>query len=208
MEQFPPNSEKSRATGPKRVERVTSDGAVRRRKQPLGRQFRQVFFQGEEPRMAMGYMVEHAVVPALKEMTLDAVTSLFERMIYGNTRSNRRSAPTSGPLGYVAYNRMQRGPEPPTARAPTQLSRPSRMRHAFDEIVINTRPEAEEVLDRMFDLISRYDAATVADLYELTGISSSHADHKWGWEDLRGSNVGRVRGGGYLLELPEPTPLG
>jgi hypothetical protein len=100
---------------------------------------------------------------------------------------------------------QQRGPEPP--RSPTQLSRPARMRHAFDEIVINTRPEAEEVLDRMFDLISKYDAVAVSDLYELTGITATHADHKWGWDDLRGSNVGRVRGGGYLLELPDPIPL-
>jgi hypothetical protein len=81
------------------------------------------------------------------------------------------------------------------------------MRHAFDEIVISSRQEAEEVLDRMYDLISRYDAATVADLYELTGLEGTHADQKWGWEDLRGSSVGRVRGGGYLLELPEPIAL-
>ena len=204
MPQYPPNSDKSKAAGPKRVERVTSDGAVRRRRQPLGKQFRQTFFQGEEPRMAMEYMIENTVVPAIKEMTLDAVNSLVERLIYGGTRHNRRS-PMAGPLGYVAYNRMhQRGPEP--AR-PAQLSRPSRMRHAFDEIVISSRQEAEEVLDRMYDLISRYDAATVADLYELTGLEGTHADQKWGWEDLRGSSVGRVRGGGYLLELPEPIAL-
>jgi hypothetical protein len=74
--------------------------------------------------------------------------------------------------------------------------------------VIASRQEAEEVLDRMYDLISQYDAVTVAELYELTGLESSHTDQKWGWEDLRGSGVGRVRGGGYLLELPEPISLG
>ena len=206
MEQFPPNSVKSREPerGPKRVERVTSDGAVRRRRPPLGRKFHQTFFNGDS-RMAFEYMVANSVVPAVKEMMLEAVNSGFERLIYGDHRPGRRS-PISGPLGYVAYNRMQqRGPEP---RAQTQqLPRPSRMRHAFDEIVINSRQEAEEVLDRMYDLISRYDAASVADLYELTGITSSHTDQKWGWEELQGSSVGRVRGGGYLLELPEPIPL-
>lgn len=82
------------------------------------------------------------------------------------------------------------------------------MRHAFDQIIIGSRQEAEEVLDRMYDLISRYDAASVADLYELTGIESAHSDYKWGWDNLRGSSVGRVKGGGYLLELPEPVSLG
>jgi hypothetical protein len=155
--------------------------------------------------MAFEYMVVNSVVPAMKEMMLDAVNAGVERLIYGESRPGRRS-PAAGPLGYVAYNRMQqRGPEP---RTQTQLPRPSRMRHAFDEIVINSRQEAEEVLDQMYDVISRYEAVTVADLYELTGLESSHADQKWGWEDLRGSSVGRVRGGGYLLELPDPIVLG
>lgn len=206
MESFPPNSEKSKAAraAPKRVEQVTSAGSVRRRRQPLGKQFRHTFFNGDS-RSAFEYMIVNSVVPAMKDMMLDAVNAGFERLIFGDHRPGRRS-PTAGPLGYVAYNRMQqRGPEP---RAQTQLPRPSRMRHAFDEIVISSRQEAEEVLDQMYDVISRYDAVTVADLYELTGLESSHADQKWGWEDLRGSSVGRVRGGGYLLELPDPIVLG
>lgn len=112
-------------------------------------------------------------------------------------------------MGHVAYDRMMpRGPEPrTTGQFPQQLPRPTRMRHAFDEIVIGSRQEAEEVLDQLYDLISKYDEASVADLYELTGIPSAHTDQKWGWKELRGSGVGRVRGGGYLLELPEPIPL-
>jgi hypothetical protein len=204
MEQFPSNSQKSKGAGPKRVERVTS-GDVRRRKQPLGTQFRQVFFNGDA-RMAAEYMVTNTVVPAVKEMMVDAVNSGVERLIYGENRHRRGPM---GPLGHVAYNRMsQRGPEPSRMPQPQQLSRPARMRHAFDQIIIGSRQEAEEVLDRMYDLISRYDAASVADLYELTGIESSHSDYKWGWDNLRGSSVGRVKGGGYLLELPEPVSLG
>jgi hypothetical protein len=205
MDQFPPNSQKSKGAGPKRVERVTST-AVRRKRQPLGKQFRQTFFNGDA-RMAAEYMVVNSIIPAAKEMMVDAVNAGLERLIYGENRHRRSGG--SGPLGYVAYNRMsQRGPEPPRNQPQQAMSRPNRMRHAFDQIVINSRQEAEEVLDRMYDLISRYDSASVADLYELTGIQSSHTDQKWGWEDLHGSGVGRVRGGGYLLELPEPISLG
>jgi hypothetical protein len=86
------------------------------------------------------------------------------------------------------------------------MSRQARARHDFDEIVLESRTEAEEVIDRLFDLVSRYESATVADLYELVGLASSHTDHKWGWTDLRGAGVSRVRGG-YLLDLPDPHPL-
>jgi len=53
-----------------------------------------------------------------------------------------------------------------------------------------------------------YENVSVADLYELTGVQSAHTDQKWGWVDLRGSNVERTRQGGYVIALPEPVPLG
>jgi len=48
---------------------------------------------------------------------------------------------------------------------------------------------------------------TVADLYELTGIASSHTDNKWGWTELRGARAVRTRDGHFLLDLPDPQPL-
>jgi len=66
--------------------------------------------------------------------------------------------------------------------------------------------EAEEVIDRMFDLVSRYEVVTVADLYELVGVSGEYTDAKWGWTDLRGAAAMRIRDG-YLLDLPRPIYL-
>jgi hypothetical protein len=86
------------------------------------------------------------------------------------------------------------------------MSQRGRAKHDFDEIVLDQRAEAEEVIDRLYDVVSRYEQATVADLYDLVGLSSTHTDHKWGWTDLRGSGVSRIRDG-YLLDLPDPEPL-
>lgn len=204
MEQFPPNSHKAEKRGSdKQVKQVTSTDAVRRKK-PLGKQFSQTFIGGDA-HTAMQYMLFNVLIPAAKEALVEAASSGFEKLIYGETRPKRgrpgMGGPSSGPLGYVSYNRSQEGSQPPQQK---MLSKRSRTRHDFDDIVINSRQEAEEVIDRLFDLISKYDTATVADLYELTGLESSHTDHKWGWGDLRGATIGRVRGGGYLLNLPEP----
>jgi hypothetical protein len=200
MEQFPPNSHKAEKQD-KQVNRVTSVDAVRRKK-PLGKQFSRTFIGGDA-KTAAQYMLFNVLVPAAKEALVEAASSGFEKLIYGETRPKRgrpgMGGPSSGPLGYVSYNRSRE--EPPQQK---MLSKRSRTRHDFDDIVINSRQEAEEVIDRLFDLISKYNTATVADLYELTGLESSHTDHKWGWEDLRGATIGRVRGGGYLLNLPEP----
>jgi hypothetical protein len=89
---------------------------------------------------------------------------------------------------------------------PRSISRRARATHDFDEIILPTRVEAEEVIDRMFDIVSQYETATVADLYELVGINSNYTDGKWGWSDFRGAGVSRVRNG-YLLDLPRPESL-
>jgi hypothetical protein len=205
MDAFPPNSRKAEKTPEqKQIERVTSATAVRR-KQPLGRKFSQTFFGGDA-RSAFDYMIGHVLVPAAKEAIVEAASSGFEKLVYGEARP-KRGRPTSGPLGYVAYNRQGPARADDRPPMPSRLPRSSRARHDFDDIIIPTRQEAEEVIDRMFDLISKYDSATVADLYELTGLKSDHADYKWGWQNLQGATVGRVRGGGFLLDLPEPEFL-
>jgi hypothetical protein len=152
-------------------------------------------------------MVGNVLIPAAKEAIVEAASSGFEKLVYGEARP-KRGRPTSGPLGYVAYNTQGRSqPSHDRPPMPNRLPRRARARHDFDDIVINTRQEAEEVLERLYDALNKYESVSVADLYELTGLKSDHTDHKWGWRNLHGANVGRVRGGGYLLDLPEPEFL-
>lgn len=89
---------------------------------------------------------------------------------------------------------------------PSQAPRGSRIPLRLGEIVVDTRSGAEEVLERMFHLIDKYKSVTVADLRELLGLPTAYLDNKWGWTDLRGAEVQRVRGG-YQLELPPAENL-
>lgn len=201
--EFPPNSDKAKLgeTEEKRVEQVTSSPAVRRKK-GLGKQFKSIFFGGDA-KASLQYGIYEVVVPTLKEMIVDFGRETLEKYVLGSSRRHR-NAPTSGPGGYVSYDRYaMRGPQ---QQRPRPMSPRARATHQFDEIVLETRQEAEDVLDRLFELIDRFGSATVSDLYELVGVRSTHTDQKWGWEDLRGSVPSRVRGG-YLLDLPDPEPL-
>ena len=202
--EFPPNSDKSKLgeteeKTDKNVKQVTTSPVIRRKK-GLGKKFKSVFFSGDA-KSALSYGVYDVVIPAAKEMLLDFGRETLEKLIMGSSR-RQRGAPTAGPGGYVSYNRYAMGQQQP-ART---ISRASRVRHSFDEIVLETRAEASEVLDRLYELVDRFGSASVADLYDLVGVQSSHTDQKWGWEELRGTGIGRVRGG-YLLELPDPEPL-
>lgn len=202
--EFPPNSKMSK-TGKNLEKNITSvvSGSAVRRKKSLRKQFSETFVAGDM-RTAVRYVAFDVLLPAAKDMVVESFTQGIEKLIFGDSRRRGSTTPMSGPTGYVSYNRYSMaGRSSGPSRA---LSRQARARHNFDEIVLDDRVEAENVVDNLFELVSRYESATVADLYELVGLSSTHTDHKWGWTDLHGAGVTRVRGG-YLLDLPEPEPL-
>ena len=192
---------------PKKVEKVI-EGTVLRRKKPLSKRFSEMFIGGDS-RTVSAYLFYDVLMPAAKDTIADVMTQGVERMLFGETRStSRRAGNRRGNSGYVSYNRYSASTPPwePRRDEPRSPSRRSRATHNFDEIILSTRVEAEEVIDRLFDLVARYESATVADLYELAGVTGSYTDDKWGWTDIRGAGVTRVRNG-YLLDIPKPEPL-
>lgn len=230
MENFPANSHSVRtakAVNPttvekapetetaetKRVEQVVT-GEVVRRKKPLGKRFLETFIGGDAKSVTQ-YVLMDVLIPAAKDTIADVVSQGIERMLFGEARSTSRRTGNrpSGSSGYTAYNRFSGSSGGAPFRGghvredPRQgLSSRARATHDFDEIILATRAETEEVIDKLFELISKYDSATVADLYELVGISGNYTDEKWGWTDIRGAGATRVRNG-YLLDLPKPEHL-
>lgn len=201
--EFPPNSEVSRkVVEDKNLTRVTSSDAIRKKKS-LRKRFSESFVAGT-PKMAIQFVVLDVLLPAAKDMIVEAGHGGLEKLIYGESRRRGSLPPQSGEYGYVNYNRFSTGSR--LSSAQRAISRQARARHDFDEIVLNSRTEAEEVIDQLFEVVNRYGAATVADLYDLVGLAGTHQDHKWGWTTIRGAGVSRTRDG-YLLDLPDPHPL-
>lgn len=188
------------------IEKVVT-GDVIRRKKPLSKRFRETFLGGEDAKGVLNYVTFEVLAPAAKDMIADAVSQGVERMIFGESRGPRRGRPGHRPggSGYVSYNKMSSSTVRREDPRP-QLSRQARRTHDFDEIVLATRAEGTDVLDRLYVLIDQYGQASVSDLYELIGITGEYTDEKWGWDNLRGSGVVRVSNG-YLLDLPPAEPL-
>lgn len=202
--EFPPNSEASKKVPPdKDIQRVTS-GEVTRKKKSLRKQFSETFIEGNA-QGAIRYAMFDVMLPMARDLVWEAISEGFRNLIFGDSRRGRGSRmPQSGPTGYISYDRFSTGHRMSSPQR--TMSRLARSQHDFDDIVLDSRVEAEEVIDKLFEVVSRYGAASVADLYELVGLASAHTDQKWGWTDVRGAGVSRIRGG-YLLDLPDPEPL-
>ena len=207
MENYPGNSKNKRepvTPEPKKLERVVTGGVIRK-KPSLGKRFMETFVGGDAKGVWL-YVAYDVLIPAAKDMVSDAVSQGIERMLFGE--SVRGGSRSRQGYGYnptrVAYNKISSNryaPEPGR-----QISRRGRASHNFEEIILETRAEAEGVIDQLFTLTEKYGRATVADLYELVGVTGEYTDNKYGWTDLRGAGATRVRNG-YLIDIPRPELL-
>lgn len=213
-DEFPSNSQKAQPPGAKKVpekniKRVTK-GEAGRRKRPVGKRFKETFFGGDA-REAVSSTRSEVVVPAVKQLILDAGFQILELMVVGESRG-RRPWRSGGGIVHTAYNRMSNNVN--SNNAPWQrpdprreVSNRGRATHNFDEIVLDSRGEAEEVIDQLMSIVEEYSSVSVADLYAMVGITPAYTDNRYGWSELRGASVHPIRGGQYLLNLPKPQPL-
>lgn len=74
------------------------------------------------------------------------------------------------------------------------------------DTIFTSRVDAETVLEHMREILKEYGCVSISDLYDLIGLGGSFGDRKYGWFDLEGSNVVRVRDG-YKLVLPVEQQL-
>nr|DAM37696.1 MAG TPA: hypothetical protein [Caudoviricetes sp.] len=155
----------------------------------------------ETGRALFEYVIYDVVVPMIK----DAAAATFNRALYGDGRGYPVGRNTNyGRTDYGAYSRPR---SDGSVRDPRrELSPRVKSQHNFDEVVFNDRAEADLVLERLMDLIDTYGVATVADFYDLAGISTDYPDNSWGWERLGGAAIRRTRAG-YILDLPRPVTI-
>jgi hypothetical protein len=200
---YPSNSRKPKqepADKPQ-VESVVT-GEVTQRKKGAWNRARESFIS-EDTGSVGQYIVLEVLLPAAKNMISDAVSKGIDALLFGEG-SRIRPARGDRPGGYVNYTavRQARRTEPSYG----VISPRGRATHEFDEVIIPTRGEAEDVLAGLIQLLGQYQVATVQDFYSLVGITGNFTDEKWGWYDLQGASIRPVRGG-YRVDLPRTQSI-
>lgn len=199
------NSQKAKQPEPQEEARVVapiiSGGAVER-KEPLRRKFLQAY-AGDSAQSVGQYLLLDVVVPATKNLISDLVTQGVNRILYGGSRPSGGVFSSVGSRGYGKFFNGQSSNQQPTG---PQMSQQARANHAFGEIVLTSRSDAELVIDSLRELIETYGNAKVANLYSLVGVSGEFTDQSYGWTNLQRAGVVTVREG-YLLDLPKPDVI-
>lgn len=146
-------------------------------------------------------LVSDIIIPTIKNMIWDGFTSALDIALYkGDGR--RRSGAGSSRSQYVNYNKYAGSSRDDRGRS----SEPRRNRYDFSDIMFESKPDAEEVLKQMDDIMEEYKIVTVSDFYDLVGKTGEYTDQKYGWKNIRNAHVVSGRDG-YRIELPKPLPI-
>lgn len=189
----------------KKVEQVVTGTVIKKKKSPFARLTQN--FVVEDSGTVLEHLLTDVLVPAAKSLIYDLFTEGLQRKLYGDSRPRTPAQRT-----YTSYSTRSSAPSPGGRHIPgstsnvTPLNRIQRSNHDFRDIILADRGDAEDVLDRMRDLIRDYQVASVNDFYELVGLSGEFTDDKWGWYDLRSASIRAVRGG-WAFSLPRTMPV-
>ena len=199
MEEYKSNSDRSKNQSQevpqRRAEKVITGGVTQRRKSGIDK-LGSIFLAGDVEDVKE-YIIEDVLIPTIKRAFYDIICNGMGMML-GERNPNK--ANQSSRVSYRAYY------DRPDERKSGNNSNQSRSNYSYKDLIFDNRGDAEVVLEQMFELLDRYDAVSIADLFDLAGESSNYTDNKYGWTNLEDARVQPVRGG-YIIQLPRATTL-
>ena len=198
MEDYKANSRKLREKqnenqSNKKIEKVVS-GTVTTKKKTGVSKFADVFMP-EDINNVKSYILQDVLIPAAKK----AISDVIDMLLYGESGRNKKTS-TASKISYRSYFDSSSNRRDPSS---------ARIRNGFeyDELLFDTRGDAEAVLDGLDEALSKYGVVSVGDLYDLADVSTNnYMVNEYGWSDIRCAAVVRVKDK-YMLKLPKAKPI-
>lgn len=192
MEKYEANSHKAREEK-KKLKKVVSGPVITKKKSGFSN-LADTFIT-EDVENVKQYIIMDVIIPTVKDTVLEMIRMFF----YGGTGKSSSSYRKNRP-SYRDYYDNDSGRK----NTSTNYRRNSGLH--YEDVVLPTRMDAVEVLDRLNEVIDEYGIVSVSDLHDLVGMSGPYTANNFGWSNLNNAKIIRVRDG-YLLELPKPLPI-
>lgn len=159
--------------------------------------FKKNFF-AEDGRGVLATVWSSVVLPNLKKLFVDSVSSAANTAMYGKGKNPNGNKFTNS-LGNVAYGAM--------FNKPSYAQEARNTIYDVDEYIWNTALDAQAILDTMVECIKQYGYVSVNDYYDIIKVKGNNPqDVNYGWKDLSSARI-KAEGGGYKIQFPRIMPL-
>lgn len=204
MDEYQSNSNKARDGSPEPVKSnklgpVVSGHAELQKKQVLGGVI------SSDLKSVGSFLFSDVLIPSFRNILRDIIVNGTDMLLYGKTGVTKRNG-ASSKISYggssVSYSSYYNKSYDEPVRAGSNS-----VGVDYDNVVFETRGDAEAVKVTMEELLDQYGMVSVSDFYELAEIpTSNYTLNNYGWTSLRGTQVIACRDG-FILKLPKIVPL-
>lgn len=197
------NSSSDEKSENKKFHKVTT-GKVSVKKKSGAKKLADIFIAGDIEQVKRS-IVNDLLVPGAKNLVANVFNTAINMLLFNNQRPGNytwygpnqyqqpRPYQTTSYSAYYSQNQYQQ-PAPQTGYSQEQ------------EVVFTSRVDAENVLDQMNGAIATYGQVSVADFYDLMGITANYTDNSYGWFSLMGTQI-RAVNGGFIIAFPKAVAL-
>jgi hypothetical protein len=202
------------AEGELEEKHITAVAKGRIEKPGVGKWFSHILFGEEGFRGAATHLVQEVIVPSVQNTVADVLVTAVQRAIFGDDYIHRRGN------GGSFWGRPSNVTRMDTYRSNGRndytknfAKRNNRASNVVNDIVFETRQDAQEVFNILLANLDQYGVVTVGDFYELSDQPAAFTDQAYGWTTLGGSNgldgarIVAARGGGFKIQFPIPVEV-
>lgn len=174
----------------KKIEKVVT-GSVKKKKKNKVTKLTSVFLP-EDATSVKDYILQDALIPAVKKFITDSV----DMILYGETGSKKKRSSSFVSYRDFSDKRERKG----------YNDYKSRTMFDYDDIFLESRRDAENVLKQMHDIINDYGILSVADMFDLVGEPANYTMNKYGWHNIDNAEIVHTREG-YKIKMPRALPF-
>lgn len=142
------------------------------------------------------HLIWDVLVPRLGEILHSGWDDVGDVIFSGGRSYSQRN--TRNYTSYSSYST----PQNRNHRYPAE----TRERYTYEEVVFGSRPQAEQALGLLQEMISNYGVVTVLDYNEEMGLPTRPTQAKYGWINLNSARVERTYDG-WVLNMPRPLQI-
>lgn len=187
-------AERTKTPEGKRAEKVVK-GTVKVKKNEM-RKITDVFIS-EDAANVKSYILFDVLVPSIKRAIYDIVVNSLGMSLFGGRGDGKR--PIGDKVSFHDYSASSRRDDRPSSSR-------SSGGYSYADITLDSRAEAESVLNCMDEMMDEYGIVRVADLYDLVGHTGEYTDNHYGWTNIRNAEIISTRDG-YRIKMPRPLPI-
>lgn len=143
------------------------------------------------------------VLPSVKKGTSDFLGSMINMVLFGNNNNGGNNQWLGGQnnginqyQNYTVYSQQNGQPT-------YNYQQPPATSMGVTPVIYATRQDAEAVLGRMWQVLGTYGWVSVADYHQISNVSTSTNNHRFGWTTLDNVQI-MSNGSGWYITLPNP----